>query len=311
MRIIWRHSVLRAAMQCCQRCIDIAIVGLGPILVVAALSIVSIKAFLFFWVVLPDCFPPLSEMDMQLGKRQTLASKLGYMLNAAFASYLIVCIVFHYAMAVLTDPGRTHAALIEELVGNLPTELAFEDVVSNKPLSAALQSTPICQKCTMPKPPRAHHCSVCRRCIMKMDHHCPWIANCVGLFNHRYFFLFLVYATIGIIYFAFMSLSIAFRVFTSATLTMPAIVETLFIFAFLLSAAISPVLGGFTAWNAYLIGSGQTTLETIINQQAQQDYRAAGQHFINDYDLGTWQNFREFFNLSPSSSDPMALQASQ
>ena len=29
-----------------------------------------------------------------------------------------------------------------------------------------------CKKCQMPKPPRAHHCSICRRCVLKMDHHC-------------------------------------------------------------------------------------------------------------------------------------------
>lgn len=30
----------------------------------------------------------------------------------------------------------------------------------------------ICKKCLSPKPPRTHHCSVCNRCILKMDHHC-------------------------------------------------------------------------------------------------------------------------------------------
>jgi len=50
-----------------------------------------------------------------------------------------------------------------------------------------------CKKCKAAKPPRAHHCSVCNRCIMKMDHHCPWVNNCVGACNQKYFLLFLVY----------------------------------------------------------------------------------------------------------------------
>ena len=34
-----------------------------------------------------------------------------------------------------------------------------------------------CYKCKNFKPPRAHHCSACGRCVIKMDHHCPWINN--------------------------------------------------------------------------------------------------------------------------------------
>ena len=30
-----------------------------------------------------------------------------------------------------------------------------------------------CKRCKAYKPPRAHHCSMCRRCVVKMDHHCP------------------------------------------------------------------------------------------------------------------------------------------
>ena len=33
-------------------------------------------------------------------------------------------------------------------------------------------------KCETYRPPRAHHCRVCRRCIRRMDHHCPWSVLC-------------------------------------------------------------------------------------------------------------------------------------
>eukprot|EP00981_Chlorochromonas_danica_P014662 scaffold8522_cov157-Ochromonas_danica.AAC.6 len=50
-----------------------------------------------------------------------------------------------------------------------------------------------CRKCKGFKPLRAHHCSICGRCIVKMDHHCPWVNNCVGIGNHKLFLLFVLW----------------------------------------------------------------------------------------------------------------------
>eukprot|EP00388_Colpodella_angusta_P022859 GDKJ01058426.1.p1 GENE.GDKJ01058426.1~~GDKJ01058426.1.p1 ORF type:complete len:367 (+),score=34.37 GDKJ01058426.1:48-1148(+) len=51
-----------------------------------------------------------------------------------------------------------------------------------------------CKFCHKFKPDRAHHCRVCQTCVLKMDHHCPWIHNCVGFHNHKFFFLLLLYS---------------------------------------------------------------------------------------------------------------------
>ena len=54
-----------------------------------------------------------------------------------------------------------------------------------------------CGQCIGYKPPRAHHCRRCERCVFKMDHHCPWINNCVGYRNQCHFTLFLFTAVMG------------------------------------------------------------------------------------------------------------------
>merc|ERR1719436_1642306 len=50
----------------------------------------------------------------------------------------------------------------------------------------------ICVVCRARRKMRSHHCKECGRCVDRLDHHCPWIDNCVGLGNQRSFYGFIV-----------------------------------------------------------------------------------------------------------------------
>jgi hypothetical protein len=54
-----------------------------------------------------------------------------------------------------------------------------------------------CKKCYIARVPGVKHCSFCKSCVFNMDHHCPWVNNCIGQYNKKFFIQFCVYSMIS------------------------------------------------------------------------------------------------------------------
>ncbi|XP_051924306.1 zf-DHHC domain-containing protein isoform X1 [Hippocampus zosterae] len=112
--------------------------------------------------------------------------------GSAFNVILLLLLACH-SKAVFSDPG----------VVPLPdTALDFSDLrsQSSRMSDRGCEGWTVCSRCETYRPPRAHHCRVCQRCIRRMDHHCPWINNCVGELNQKYFIQFLFYTGVASVY---------------------------------------------------------------------------------------------------------------
>ncbi|CAI7847398.1 unnamed protein product [Closterium sp. NIES-54] len=120
-------------------------------------------------------------------------------LNVAALCGWTTMVVFSYMLSIFRDPGSVPAHYVPDAEGD--AEINAE----------AGRLTPVlvevkrkggearyCQKCGAYKPARCHHCRICKRCVLRMDHHCVWINNCVGHANYKAFFLFVLYDVIAL-----------------------------------------------------------------------------------------------------------------
>ncbi|CAL8099320.1 unnamed protein product [Orchesella dallaii] len=168
-----------------------------------------------------------------------------------------------------------------------------------------------CVVCKGYKAPRAHHCRKCGRCVMKLDHHCPWINSCVGHENHSHFVFFLVSAIMGCsqatvilacsLYRALYRGYYMFHGFDG----IPVVYLGLYGFIWCLfscGCAVGVVLGvGFLLYyQMKVILRNETTIEEWILEKAHLRRRHNPQlgDFKNPYDLGWKNNFNFVVNLA-------------
>ncbi|KAJ8931441.1 hypothetical protein NQ314_015623 [Rhamnusium bicolor] len=167
----------------------------------------------------------------------------------------------------------------------------------------------VCGVCHGYKAPRAHHCRKCGRCVLKMDHHCPWINNCVGWGNHAHFTLFLTFATLGCFH---ASIVLGCSLYRSlhrmhyiyyGTGTEPLVYLGLYgmvlcVLALGFAIGVVAAVGMLLYFQIRAIIRNRTGIEDWILEKANFRRRNLNEKFLFPYDLGPRKNFLQVVNFS-------------
>ncbi|KGN47840.1 probable protein S-acyltransferase 15 [Cucumis sativus] len=201
------------------------------------------------------------------------------LINSFIFTYLASLCLFSFAVCVLTDPGSVPSSYLPDF-----EESAGSD---HDAKNSALQMKQ-CEKCSTYKPPRAHHCRVCRRCVLRMDHHCLWINNCVGYWNYKSFFVLVSYGTLASLYSTFIIVSCAIRKNWDFDGTLP--LKIFYIICAVMMISLSSTLGTLLGWHVYLIIRNMTTIEYYEGIRAAWLARKSGQSYQHPFDISAYKN---------------------
>ncbi|KAF5729907.1 protein S-acyltransferase 14 [Tripterygium wilfordii] len=257
--------------------------ALGSIMILVVLAIIGVT---YYSVVVVNYGPALFH-----GGRDTVVSLAVLLLF----HFLLAMLLWSYFSVVLTDPGgvpRNWRPPMDEERGDTDPLVGAQDgpigVDSNQfpmPGDAAGQKTRLCRKCNQFKPPRCHHCSVCGRCILKMDHHCVWVVNCVGAMNYKHFLLFLLFTFLETTLVTLSLLSVFIAFFTDGEISGTAGTLAATFISFVLNLSFALSLLGFLIMHMMLVVSNTTTIEAYEKRTNSKGY----------YDLGWKKNFEQVF----------------
>ena len=235
----------------------VAAAATSPALVAA----VSLMALVYYYTV-------FVLLDHWLG----LGTTAGAAHAAAFSLLLAACF-FSFLCAAAADPGSVPSAFSPD---------------AEDPQGQGLKSR-YCDKCCIHKPARTHHCKVCKRCILKMDHHCVWINNCVGYTNYKAFIICVLNATIGSLYSLVIFVCDLLRTEHDFSIHY---VKIIHILAGVVLFSLCLTIGSLLCWHIYLICHNMTTIEYREAVRAKWLAKKSGQKYRHRFDQGTRKNIQ-------------------